>query len=977
MSATNPGIVLVKTVNAGSYTEKEVTLGAVSLQEPSAIAITGGAITGLTNLDVYNATAAATIRQNLGLEIGVDVQAAGGGGGPIALNTGDITHNDGEITTNDGAITTNNGAVTTQAGAITTNNGAITTQAGAVTTQSGAVTTVATGAVITNVNTGAVITNVNTGAVISNVASGATISTVASGATISAVAGNLSGTIGGNVSGAISGNVSGAIAGDVTGTVAGHVLSVPAQLNDGTPIKATAAHGHVTIAGSVIDGETVTIGTEVFEFDVDGVFTGTQVDCSGHTAAPATAVLTISDNATNDVIDGETVTIDGEVYEFDWNSAVTGGNTAVDISAKASCVKAVGLITVTAQPLDTETLTVGTQEYTFSTGGTTGDHTIDLQATTCPTMARAHAHLELTGLDLLAAVGTATVTAQPVNADTITIDGNPYVFSTDGTTGAAIIDLQHSTCATMNAATGSIAFLAIPINGELITINARTYSFDDAAKTGDVKVDRTACTTIDLTCTLLAAAIEGDGSAVVHAVADTGADTVIVTAKLSGTVGNYAVSDTLTDGGWMPGTLTAGNLKGGTAATAEEVVDRIVAIITAETNVTVSKGSASTVLFTAKRLGVAGNAIVFTELATGVALTGANTLGGVGATQVGTDYDATSFTINGRKYALDYNGGGAGGNVDIACTNLTDLALVQAAIVAGVNADGSAIVTLGDFALNSCLVSSKKYGVIGNGYTLAEDLASGAWTTDNAGFLDGGVAATVQEVVDRIIAKVHETSVVLTDDTGGLIHVTAANFGTAGNAIGLAEVATGIAVDGASLGTHVLGCDCSKEDAAAAFVAEYNTHTAKHITASNIDGVITITAHVAGTAMNGKVTSTTMGNGAWGGNMAGGGDIPKGEAKTHLLALTPSANVDITDGGGDIIDVTCKTKGVSGNLIALAKSGANITVTGLADGKLSGGLDGTVAAKGVCYWDASFIYIASDVCTATVDNWRKATLNVL
>lgn len=101
MSATNPGIVKVNTVHGGSSHEREVALGALALQEPSAVAITGGAITGLTNLAAYDATAAAAIRENLGLKIGTDVEAygGGGGGGTIALNTGAITHNDGAITT--------------------------------------------------------------------------------------------------------------------------------------------------------------------------------------------------------------------------------------------------------------------------------------------------------------------------------------------------------------------------------------------------------------------------------------------------------------------------------------------------------------------------------------------------------------------------------------------------------------------------------------------------------------------------------------------------------------------------------------------------------------------------------------------------------------------------------------------------------------------------------------------------------------
>lgn len=54
---------------------------------------------------------------------------------------------------------------------------------------------------------------------------------------------------------------------------------------------------------------------------------------------------------------------------------------------------------------------------------------------------------------------------------------------------------------------------------ELVTINARTYEFDtNATSTGDVAVDISGDATADAACTALAAAINGDGSAVVEAV---------------------------------------------------------------------------------------------------------------------------------------------------------------------------------------------------------------------------------------------------------------------------------------------------------------------------------------------------------------------------------------------------------------------------------------------------------------------------
>jgi len=83
-------------------------------------------------------------------------------------------------------------------------------------------------------------------------------------------------------------------------------------------------------------------------------------------AVAATGTLTIS----GVVIDGETVTIGDDVYEFcaDVAQTVTGDNIAIDITAVST--KSQGTLTIDTQPTAGNTMTIGTKVYTFVPVGT-------------------------------------------------------------------------------------------------------------------------------------------------------------------------------------------------------------------------------------------------------------------------------------------------------------------------------------------------------------------------------------------------------------------------------------------------------------------------------------------------------------------------------------------------------------------------------------------------------------------------------
>ena len=83
-------------------------------------------------------------------------------------------------------------------------------------------------------------------------------------------------------------------------------------------------------------------------------------------AVAATKTLTIS----GVVIDGETVTIGTNIYEFcaDTAQSLSTGTIAVDIEANAT--KSAGTLTIDTQPTAGDTMTIGTKVYTFVPVGT-------------------------------------------------------------------------------------------------------------------------------------------------------------------------------------------------------------------------------------------------------------------------------------------------------------------------------------------------------------------------------------------------------------------------------------------------------------------------------------------------------------------------------------------------------------------------------------------------------------------------------
>ena len=144
-------------------------------------------------------------------------------------------------------------------------------------------------------------------------------------------------------------------------------------VND-TPVKTAAATGLLTVDGVVCDGETVTIGTDVYEFDADAsVEEGNiDVDISGKTKTQATATLTISGS----MLDGETVTIGEDVYEATTTGTASGTNIAIDLSLVSTA--ATGTLSFSDVVSDGEVVVIGDDTFEFDTNDTVTEGNIQV-----------------------------------------------------------------------------------------------------------------------------------------------------------------------------------------------------------------------------------------------------------------------------------------------------------------------------------------------------------------------------------------------------------------------------------------------------------------------------------------------------------------------------------------------------------------------------------------------------------------------
>ena len=230
-------------------------------------------------------------------------------------------------------------------------------------------------------------------------------------------------------------------------------------------------------------------------------------------AEAATEALTIG----GDVIDGEFATINGRKYEFDWDGVVAEGAVAVDVSGDAA--KSTNNLTVDTNPTAGDTKTIGTKEYIFVPDGTANaEGEIAVGALLADTQANIIAAIK--GTDGHNTANDAATCGAAFAMDVLAITALEY-----GTAGDSIATTSSFTAGT---------------NG---------FSAANLGSGGDVAL-------ADAEAALIAA-ITGDESAVVTA-ASGGAGVVNVTAKIKGTVGNYALTEDMANGAWGDTDMSGG-----------------------------------------------------------------------------------------------------------------------------------------------------------------------------------------------------------------------------------------------------------------------------------------------------------------------------------------------------------------------------------------------------------------------------------
>jgi len=209
------------------------------------------------------------------------------------------------------------------------------------------------------------------------------------------------------------------------------------------------------------------------------------------------------------------------------------------------------------------------------------------------------------------ATGTLIISNVVTDRETCTIGDNTYEFDMDNNLANGLA-IQVDVADLRNQATGTLTFADVAVVTQTVTIGGtEVYEFcTESAGEGNIAVVIGADTTADTAVTELADAINAN-SELVTAVADTDADTVVVTAIARGTAGNsITTTETCTNASFAGGTLSGGLA----TITATNAVTALVTSINANDEVVLAAdGDEDTVVVTAKYVGTEYNSIATTE----------------------------------------------------------------------------------------------------------------------------------------------------------------------------------------------------------------------------------------------------------------------------------------------------------------------------------------------------------------------------
>lgn len=342
-------------------------------------------------------------------------------------------------------------------------------------------------------------------------------------------------------------------------------------------------------------------------------------------AAKATGVLTIS----SVVIDGETVTIGPDVYEFDTHTAstITSGRIRANISASA--VKAQGTLRLDTIPTANDLFTIGARTYVCvasGAGDSAGEVSIgaslaafeaNLLAAIAGTDGFNSAHPTVTMAVGTPTAGTVTLTSDNTNVantETVTIGNKVYTFKTALTPTEGEVLIGGSADASLLNLINAINHTGTP-NTDYKCAAAHTQVTAASAVTAHAFV-LTALTTNSAAVQNALASTETSAHLSFGAATFTGAlDKYVITALAGGVAGNSLVTtETFTPGNNTFDAATLGTTTAGVDCSATNAGIALAAAITANALSAVSAAQLTgTVTVTATSFGTLPNAVATTE----------------------------------------------------------------------------------------------------------------------------------------------------------------------------------------------------------------------------------------------------------------------------------------------------------------------------------------------------------------------------
>ena len=647
--------------------------------------------------------------------------------------------------------------------------------------------------------------------------------------------------------------------------------AVKVDISAGTKTQATTV---LTLEGAVKDGETFTIGEETYEIDTDDNVTegNIAVDVSAYATA-AQGTLTVTGGG-NQIADGYTVTIDGKTYTFKTSLTVEAveGEVLIGTNDTAALLNLLNALNHTGTP----GIDYSCEAAHPTVKGSSSDATTLVVEARTPGTAGNAIEVSKVGAetiwdDTVLGKTQAGVDCTAENADGVIITafnaGTTYDITASQGSGTSV-DFSANAGGSQDGSAGNIA----------TTVTLTAGSFTGSKMTGGVDAsDAEAAAALIL-------AIDGDTSAVVDA-ADGGAGVVSVEALEAGASGNsISIAETMAHGSWAgAATELSGGLDADTVtigditytfvgslsdpAVAYEVATGVSAATALDNlksaiNETAGKGSTystgtvahpivvatdnddTTQKIVARIPGATTNNTVTTETSDYLSWEDTTLGGGTGASVAGVNAETVTFgdaTYSFVTALSETSGADAivnqilfGANSAEALDNLA-LAINHGATEGTNYSTGTVVDPLVEATTNtdtSQKVIARTAGSVGNSIGVSTTISAGSFDGDN---LAGGTDATAAEFIAAIVTTINAITgniVTAENETGGVMKVTAAVAGAAGNSI-----VTISNVGGATFGAATLtgGKDAGSTDACAETKATINADTVSVVSAETID----------------------------------------------------------------------------------------------------------------------------------------------